>query len=200
MAFQAHVFPYGKYCSARNRKLFSGSDNYQMHNSVKHKKQSFLGVHFFRKIQETDGNCELKGLIYIFNMQLNACSVTAFYVLFAKWFLFLKKTFACFFFIFVFFFLWRIILIIQRRQLLYTQQPQEQKVRKFFPVIIFKGNFKLVESIILGIFTRLAVNNSSFDIRALNKLLIKLEFPFAHLFLALLTMETKLASLEILHR
>ena len=74
------------------------------------------------------------------------------------------------------------------------------KVRKFFPVIIFKGNFKLVESIILGIFTRLAVNNSSFDIRVLNKLLIKLEFPFAHLFLALLTMETKLTKLEILHR
>ena len=59
---------------------------------------------------------------------------------------------------------------------------------------------ELVESIILGIFTRLAVNNSSFDIRVLNKLLIKLEFPFAHLFLALLTMETKLTRLEILHR
>ena len=71
---------------------------------------------------------------------------------------------------------------------------------QFFPVIIFKGNFKLVESIILGIFTSLAVNNSSFDIRVLNKLLIKLEFPFAHLFLALLTMETKLTKLEILHR
>lgn len=74
------------------------------------------------------------------------------------------------------------------------------KSQKFFPVIIFKGNFKLVESIILGIFTRLAVNKSSFDIRVLNKLLIKLEFPFAHLFLALLTMETKLTRLEILHR
>ena len=34
------------------------------------------------------GNCELKGLIYIFNMQLNACSMTTFYVLFAKCFLF----------------------------------------------------------------------------------------------------------------
>lgn len=74
------------------------------------------------------------------------------------------------------------------------------KSQKFFPVIIFKGNFKLVENIILGIFTRLAVNKSSFDIRVLNKLLIKLEFPFAHLFLALLTMETKLTRLEILHR
>ena len=102
MAFQAHVFPYGKYCSTRNRKLFSGSDDYQMHNSVKHKKQSFLGVHFFRKIQETDGNCELKGLIHIFNMQLNACSMTTFYVLFAKFFLFQKKNIRLFFVLFCF--------------------------------------------------------------------------------------------------
>ena len=100
MAFQAHVFPYGKYCSTRNRKLFSGSDDYQMHNSVKHKKQSFLEVHFFRKIQETDGNCELKELIYIFNMQLNACSMTTFYVLFAKFFLFKKKNIRLFFVLF----------------------------------------------------------------------------------------------------
>ena len=119
---------------------------------------------------------------------------------FCQIFPFLKKKHSLVFCFVLFCFLWRIILIIQRRQLLYMQQPQEQKVRKFFPVIIFKGNFKLVESIILGIFTRLAVNNSSFDIRVLNKLLIKLEFPFAHLFLALLTMETKLTRLEILHR
>ena len=88
MAFQAHVFTCGKYFSTRNRKLFSGSEDYQMHNSVKHKKQGLLGIHFFGKIQETDRNCELKGLIYIFNMQLNACSVTTFYVLSAKCFLF----------------------------------------------------------------------------------------------------------------
>ena len=87
MAFQAHVFLYGKHCSTRNRKLFSGSDDYQMHNSVKHKKQSLFWVHFLEKFKKQMGDCELKGLIYIFNMQLNACSMTTFYVLFAKCFL-----------------------------------------------------------------------------------------------------------------
>ena len=52
------------------------------------KNKVFFGFIFLEKFKKQMGNCELKGLIYIFNMQLNACSMKTFYVLFAKCFLF----------------------------------------------------------------------------------------------------------------